>query len=476
MPRPNVIIIVTDTFRPDHLSANGHPTCRTPELDAFLHQSVTFTGARVSSFPTIPMRTDWFTGRFGHTRHGWRDLDPAAVTLPHVLGRAGYATQLIADTTHLLNSLFWRPFGHRHFLRGHESDEPLCRLNEPVKPVIGDRRKTRVETHLPDERPTLCDRHAHTNFRQRYEEESHIAQLTSVACRWLEDNYRAGPFLLWLDCFDVHEPWFPPQYLLDHYHPGYAGEPMAHPNYHSAEVYAPDELRNLQARYAAMCTQTSKHLGKVIRTIADSGLLANSIVVLMSDHGTYLGERGRTGKSLIAPGQNDCFPFHREIADIVWTMHLPAELGARPSGTRLSQPIQAPDLLPTVCDLCGLETPASVEGTSLAPLLRGESDAPPRPIAVTASCCGTSHATGMFPSRRPTVTDGEWTLLLAEPPAPEPPRLYHTAVDPGETTNVIDQHPDQALRLHAAMLEWLTAHDLPAPARERLSAENVGLA
>ena len=56
--RPNVIVIVSDTYRPDHIAANGHPDVYTPELDDWLARSVTFDQATVSSFPTIPMRTD----------------------------------------------------------------------------------------------------------------------------------------------------------------------------------------------------------------------------------------------------------------------------------------------------------------------------------------------------------------------------------------------------------------------------------
>ncbi|HOT36289.1 MAG TPA: sulfatase-like hydrolase/transferase, partial [Candidatus Latescibacteria bacterium] len=68
---PNIFVIVSDTFRPDHIGINGAGFAETPELDDFLRRGVTFDNALVSSFPTIPMRTDWWTGRFGHPRYGW---------------------------------------------------------------------------------------------------------------------------------------------------------------------------------------------------------------------------------------------------------------------------------------------------------------------------------------------------------------------------------------------------------------------
>jgi arylsulfatase A-like enzyme len=363
-------------------------------------------------------------------------------------------------------------------LRGHEGDIPFSRLNDVVAKVNSDRRKTRVNIKQRDDAPTLADLHAHTNFRQRYEEESHIGKVADVACRWVEDNYRGGPFFFWLDCFDVHEPWFPPEYLWRMYQPVYDGEPMVHPNDHSAEVYASDELRNMQARYAAMCTLASKHIGRVLRVVEDTGLLENTVVCFLSDHGIYLGERGRTGKSLITADEFDTFPFYRELTDVCWSMHLPPSLGKFvPAGTSLPQVVQAPDLMPTLLDLCGVPVPdnAAIEGASLTPLLRGESNAAPRDISISTWSIHSPRENAMLYCRRPTVTDGEWTLFLSEPPLPAPPLLYHIVSDPNQEHDVMAQHRPEAQRLHRTMLEWLRLHEANAATLERLSAPNVGL-
>ncbi|MCZ7646277.1 MAG: sulfatase [Planctomycetota bacterium] len=478
--RPNVIVLVSDTFRPDHLGANGHPYCRTPELDAFVRSAVSFDGATVSSFPTIPMRTDWFTGRFSHPHHGWQPLDRAAFTLPKAFGLAGYTTQLLASTMHLLNGDFQRSFRHWDFLRGLEGDSPYSRLNQPLAALHADPRKTRHEYGSKSGSPALCDRSFHTNFRLRYEDEHHAQRLATNVCRWIEDNWKGGPFFLWVDSFDVHEPWFPPEHLWRSYDPDYEGEPMCHPNYSSAGHYAPAELKNLQARYAATCTLLSRAFGRILRTVEDAGLYENTIVLFMSDHGMYIGERGRTGKTLITPEASDCFPFHSELTRICWSMRLPAALGLKAAapGTRFKQPIQAPDLLPTLLELCGLKAPSNVklDGSSLAPLLRGDEEAPPRPVAVTASTCKTSLADGILNSRRPAVTDGTWTLLLSEPPEPLAPKLFHVAEDPAQQRDAFREHRDEAVRLHGLMLAFLKEKGAPAEALERLGRTNVGLA
>ena len=100
----NFLIIVSDRFRYDYLGANGNPWIKTPELDAFSRLAVTIDRCTISSFPTIPTRTDWFTGRYGFPFNGWHPLDPKATVLAGVLGEAGSVNQLIADCPHLMNA------------------------------------------------------------------------------------------------------------------------------------------------------------------------------------------------------------------------------------------------------------------------------------------------------------------------------------------------------------------------------------
>ena len=99
----NFIVIVSDTFRYDYLGANGNAWIKTPELDAFSRIAVNFDRCTISSFPTIPTRTDWFTGRYGFPFHGWQPLDPKATVLAQVLRETGYVNQLITDNPHLMN-------------------------------------------------------------------------------------------------------------------------------------------------------------------------------------------------------------------------------------------------------------------------------------------------------------------------------------------------------------------------------------
>src|SRR3712207_8567390 len=80
--RPNVVVIVSDTFRRDHLGAYGNPYIHTPYLDEFARSSVVFDGHVISSFPTMPARADILTGNFSYTFMGWEPLPSGLQTLP----------------------------------------------------------------------------------------------------------------------------------------------------------------------------------------------------------------------------------------------------------------------------------------------------------------------------------------------------------------------------------------------------------
>src|SRR5918912_3385114 len=96
--RPNVVVIVSDTFRRDHLGTYGNQVIRTPYLDEFARSAVVFDHHVVSSFPTMPARADILTGTFSYAHMGWEPLPRDLQTLPETLSKAGYLPMGFGDT------------------------------------------------------------------------------------------------------------------------------------------------------------------------------------------------------------------------------------------------------------------------------------------------------------------------------------------------------------------------------------------
>ena len=181
----NVIVLVSDTFRYDYLGCNDNDWIGTDALDRFARRADCFDRHYLSSFPTIPNRTDLFTGRYSFPFHGWQPLDPSIPVLSTAFAQAGYNTQLICDTPHLMKG------------------------NLPPRIVVPSN-KTRVDGNMRNTRfGNLATMHTWTNRDWAWEEDRFCAQVARTTSRWLEENYDAAPFLLWVDFFDVHEPWDP---------------------------------------------------------------------------------------------------------------------------------------------------------------------------------------------------------------------------------------------------------------------------
>ncbi|MCC6004827.1 MAG: sulfatase-like hydrolase/transferase, partial [Thermofilum sp.] len=135
--RYNVILVMTDSLRKDHVGCYGNSWIRTPNIDRFAKESVMYTKAYPESLPTIPVRRAVYTGKrvfpFEPARRmrkgmpwivnaGWQPLSDEDVTLSEVFKAAGYRTALIGDNYHLFEPgmNFNRGFDEWIFIRGQE--------------------------------------------------------------------------------------------------------------------------------------------------------------------------------------------------------------------------------------------------------------------------------------------------------------------------------------------------------------------
>lgn len=131
--KPNLIVLVCDTFRRDHVGCYGAAGVATPNIDRFAHESVRFDAAYACSFPTLPCRVELFTGKFVFPSVRWGPFPAHETHLAERLNRAGYHTALIAD-----NLPFTRPgygydrgFDTRIHIRGQWYDTWA-----PVRPDV----------------------------------------------------------------------------------------------------------------------------------------------------------------------------------------------------------------------------------------------------------------------------------------------------------------------------------------------------
>ena len=465
--RPNIVVIVCDTFRLDHIGAFGkNPTIRTPNLDALARDSVAFDHHLVSSFPTMPARADILTGRFAYTFMGWEPLPAGLPTLPALLSSAGYLTMGVVDT----------PF----FIRGGYSYD---RGFDDFIWVRGQGDDTR-----PQER-------SDARLTWRSEADRLVARTMTAAEDWLERHYQE-PFFLYVDTWDPHEPWDAPDYYTRLYKPDYDGR-LLYPAYGKWQEagLTEEDVAVAHATYCGEVTMVDRWVGRLLEKLDVLGLRENTIVLFTSDHGFYFGEHGYFGKAewfhdpgaIVTAGSElpewlpeswlltvGWSPLYQELTRIPLLVRAPGlEPGLRHTLTT------APDLAPTILDLVGLEPPDGLQGRSFR---RSLSDAGHEHRSFVVSSWPLYFAEGELTSavdsqpRRIlsymplTIATRTESVILGGPS--ESPELYDLTADPGEQQDLWAERTAAGVELCQAAVAFLedcaTPEAFLAPRREAL--------
>jgi len=300
----------------------------------------------------------------------------------------------------------------------------------------------------------LVDCHRWINRYNTLESGTFPAQTGATVVQWIEENYEAGPFFLWVDFFDPHEPWDPPEYLVRRYDPDYDGPPMLHPNYGKASDYTPAELKNLRAHYAGEAELVDRWLGRILQKLDDCQLWDNTVVVVTSDHGTSLGEHDRTGKSNISAADERYWPIYPEIGHVPFLVAAPDV----PNGASLSLLAQPTDFLPTMADLAQVEVapPQPFQGSSFADALRAGAGEHRDYVVSGSHLRPQGESTVSRKAVTPFLITRDWGY--APVGAAGLPELYDIRRDPLAATDVAAEHPDVLTDLHGLLLAHLREH------------------
>lgn len=369
----NFIVIVSDTFRRDHLGCYGNKWISTSHIDEFSSKALVFERAYSGSFPTVPHRRDLLTGRFTASYTGWAPLGSDEVVLPDILGKHGYLSMMVCDCPHIMENgyNYDRGFTAFEWIRGQESDRWKTSPETPRDPC--DPAKIRNADRIRQ-------RHRRNVAHWRKESDRFVAQTMNTASEWLEQNYKRNNFFLYVDTFDPHEPWDAPQWYVDKYDPNYTGEVVDYPHYAYTDYLSKAELKHCRALYAAEVTLVDRWIGRLLEKIEDLGLSQNTMVLFTTDHGFLHGEHGIIGKALIDQDRFSYVPLYEEINHIPLIIFMPGT-----SAGRTSSMVQPMDIMPTILDLAGSPIPATVHGKSFAKVILGK-EQKHRDFAVSAPC------------------------------------------------------------------------------------------
>ena len=300
-PPMNLLLVTLDTTRADRFGCTGHASAHTPNLDAFARRSVLFEQAMTTMPLTLGAHASIMTGTYP-VFHGIHDndgyvLDAGVTTLAEVLKAAGFETSAFVGA-YPLDSQF-------HLDQGFDTYDD--EFQEDWTPA-------QQEARTP----------LSFGFLERRSD-----QVNAAVLRWLEHRGKRR-FFTWVHYFDAHQPYDPPR---------------------------PFDTQFATSPYDGEIAFVDESFGKLLQAFDAAGVLKDTVVVVVGDHGEGLEQHGElTHASYLYDS----------------TLRVPlliAAPGRFPGGRRIAQQVGTIDLMPTVLELLGLPRSHDVQGRSLVPLV-----------------------------------------------------------------------------------------------------------
>jgi len=354
----NAIVVLLDSLNRHMLGCYGGDEFETPNLDRLAARSLRFDRHVTGSLPCMPARHDILVGALDFLWRPWGSIELWEEPITAGLQRKGVTTMLVSDHPHLFETggeNYHTDFDAWEYLRGHETDPWKTR---PDPSWIG-----------TPTLPARAGRHHYDTSRTWFKEERDFPgpKTMNAAARWLEQN--AGHhdrFLLFVDEFDPHEPFDTPRPWANRYDPEWQEDLLIWPPYAikavEKGVITERQARHIRANYGSKLSMIDHWLGKLLDVIDGRQLWEDTMVVLCTDHGHYLGERDFFGK----PRAPQYEPLGHTPLLIAWP--------GREAGSTEALSTNV-DIHATLADLFGIDLEHRTHGVSLLPLLRGEAEA-----------------------------------------------------------------------------------------------------
>ena len=452
----NVIVVILDSLRVDHVGCYGSHV-QTPNIDRLAQKGTLFASAFSESLPTLPTRTTWWTGRVNFPFRRWQPFELGDLMLAEVLWDRGYTSALVTDVYHMHKPMYncGRGFDTTVFVRGQEYDPWI--VDEHIQVDLS---RHRLKGNASDAlwRPRF-EQYLRNMSVVKGEEDYFAPRVAKEAIRWLDyvvrTQGRKDRLFLWVDFFDPHEPWDPPDPWRSMYDPDYSGQEIIDPVAGDVAGYmTPREVEHTKALYAGEVTFADKWVGVLLDRVRELGLWDNTLLMLTSDHGEPFGEHGYIRKAR---------PYnHEQLVHIPWIVRHPDGPGA---GRQIDALVQTTDLMPTILDALHIPWPlkqvyraptrmmfpqdmpvasqeVDLHGSSLLPLMKGD-------VAKVRQYAYTGHH-----GRQWSIRNHQWVYLL-NIDGSGGPELYHLPSDPEEQHNVVANHPELAGALELELRRWV---------------------
>lgn len=397
--RPNVLVILVDDLGYGDLSSYGATDLKSPHIDALLKRGMKFNNFYANCPVCSPTRAALLTGRYQdmvgvpgvirtHPQNSWGYLVPSAVTLADVFQEAGYHTGIVGK---------WH-------LGLEAPNVPNQRGFDFFRGFLGDM----MDDYYHHRRHDVN----YMRFNeQQVDPKGHATDLfTEWTCDFLKQQAQTEqPFFLYLAYNAPHTPIQPPADWLEKVKQREAG------------------IDASRAKLVALIEHLDAGIGEVVKTLDETGLSENTLVIFSSDNGGQLSAGANNGD--LRDGKQSMYEGGLKVpTGVVWKGHIsPNE--------ETDFMAMSMDLFPTVCEAAGIKVPAGLDSVSILPTLEGKTQTPLRKHWFFRRREGGNRYGGKTIE---AVRSGDWKLLQNSPFAPL--ELYNLKADPLEKENLAEKN------------------------------------
>ena len=439
----NVLFVLLDAVRADHLGCYGYPKNTTPNIDRLAAQGAVFEKAYAQSSHTLESVPSLLTSTYPST-HAIKTqttaLPDKLFTLPQFFKSAGYKTAIFS-----VNPYVSAAYGyHRGIDDFYWLDRDSIKIN---KTVLGYIIQTAKRFPRLEKTANALLRLGLLFYPQKCSLKSgDPSAMTAKAAGWIRKHHQ-DPFFLYLHYDGGHNPYISP--YKDMFDPGYSGSPvddfpekmgMFYP-YTKGTPLPKEKRSNLIAQYDGQIFYHDQCLDKLFKLLSELDIKDQTLVVLTSDHGEEFFEHEGWGH-----GQS----VFEETIHVPLVFYSPMMIGA---GQRIPHLVELVDIFPTLLDLCEIPVhdmlPYKIDGISLVSSFKQESP-PPLRSAVLSELTQGGHSARCLRTEKYKVIEisaGMRTLRLA----------YDMEHDPGEKQDIYEKDNKQIQSLFSRLENILKA-------------------
>lgn len=348
-------MLMYDTLTRNYLPNYGCDFTKMPNFQRLEEKAITFDEFYGGSMPCMPAR-ELHTGNYNFMHRGWGPIEPFDVSCMETLQKNGIYTHMVTDHSH-----YWEDGGatyHTRYnsceiFRGQEGDRWLPQWHADFS----------LNTCKLNKKNVSAVQHLANRSKIVEEDDMPSVQTVNAGVDFIDHFHDRDNWFLQIECFDPHEPFLVPDKYRELYNCCDSHDAFNFPAYSFVNgKYTEQEIQDMRKEYAALLSMCDAQLGKVLDAMDKYQMWDDTMLIVNTDHGFFLGEHDFIGKNVP--------PMYDEVIHTPFFIYDPR---TKVTGERRQSLAQTIDLAPTLLNYFNVAPFENIDGKDLLPVIKEDS-------------------------------------------------------------------------------------------------------